>query len=554
MTYWKRKRARSRAALMRRVLLIVGSLGPVLGLVQACGSSATADGGMGGATAGAGGMPSPEESGGASAGPADGGGDMGGLGGAGGQGGEPLEPCDPFVDDCSRHLVLHVSPRGDDDTSGTALAPLRTLGEALARVAMAVEEGEEFPLIYLCSGEGAYEETLSVGPEHGAVGIFGGFECEFFTTYAERAVLVAHESSGHRIEDASGITLGDLELESPAADPDAYGESSIALTVVESTGVRILRSELIAGAGAPGAHADGYPADEPAETGEDGNEGRDACTAAPGQANLGGPAAVTICGGVSTVSIGGDGGPGGALSDGSQGLAGEPDGGAPGAGAGEIEGTSVCSSGGNGQQGLWGDHGEPSARVGALGPTGYVPPTGGAGMAGTIGEGGGGGGGAAKPEDCATGASGGSGGGGGCPGAGAAGGQGGGGSFGLVSVNSEVELADVSVEVAIGGQGGNGGNGQLGGDPGEGADGGTPGDSWDGNDACQGGNGGRGGHGGSGAGGAGGPSIGVAHVGAAPAGHAEINLPSKVAAGGLAGLYNLDGDGPTGQVAALMEF
>lgn len=487
-----------------------------------------------------------------SGGSAEGG--QGGLGGAqggmGGMGGTTIEPCDPTKEECSGGFIVHVSPLGDDDGDGSAADPVQTISTALARVATAVEEdGEDQPLIYLCATAGSYTETLTLGPQYGTLGIFGGFECENFEAAEERALVVAEAASGHRIEAASGVTLGDLELESPDATGNE-GASSIVLTVVESTGVQILRSELVAGEGAPGAEGEGYTVAERAPQGAEGNEGTDACVVTSG-VNEGGAAVTSSCGSGPSASVGGNGGPGGVSSfPGGDGAPGQPDGGT--AGTGEDGG--ICMPGGPGEPGGNGEPGVPSSALGSIDEDGYAPPVGGAGTSGEIGEGGGGGGGAAKPGSCTTGASGGSGGGGGCPGAGAAGGQGGGGSFGLVSVSSQVELLDVAVVLAGGGQGGVGGDGQPGGLFGTGAVGGTPGDAGDGTQACRGGDGGQGGRGGAGAGGAGGPAIGVAYVGPAPSGDPEVELPSAAPGGDGGALNTPEGDGLPGVVQASMSF
>lgn len=527
---------------IRRFVLSAGTLGLAFGLVPACGSGAPVDAEMGG-SAGAGGLVPQDETGGRSA-TADGGAESGGMGGADGQGEETLEPCDPTVDDCSDHLILYVSPLGFDGGAGTVVEPLQTVGEALERVAVRVNLGEPAPLVYACATAGDYEETLHISQEHGHVGIFGGFECESFARHPARTVLVSATPSGHRIERANGVTLGDLRLKSP--DAGANGESSLALTVVESTGVRILRSRLVAGEGAPGAG--GYAPKEQAAPGAKANAGRVACLPDSVPINAGGAEAETFCGGVASGSVGGIGGPGGGgwIADaGSSGAPGEPDGG--------VAGTAGCTAGGDGDAGGTGEAGLPSEPFGVLNEAGYFPPVGGSGTAGLVGEGGGGGGSAAKPpEPCTSGASGGSGGGGGCPGAGATGGQGGGGSFGLVSIHSDVELSDVGIVVAEGGGGGRGGDGQLGGD---GANGGARGyGAGGGDDACLGGAGGDGGDGGSGGGGAGGPSIGVAYSGAPPVGEAEIALPSVESEGGEGGFLNPEGVAPAGLVQESLSF
>lgn len=539
-----------KAMLASKLGVGLGLLVLVSGLVPACSDGTVMEDGAGapGVTGGS----SNDGTGGAPPGGGAGGeGGLGGFGGFGGQGsGGTGEPCDEAEPGCTEEVIVHVSPDGDDDDAGTREAPVETVAKALALVAAAVEAGATAPAVYLCATEGSYVETLTIGAEHGAVSIRGGFDCESFEPSEERALLHAENARGHRIEGASGVTLSDLVLKSQNAK--GAGTSSYGLWVVESTDVLIQRSEVIAGKGAAGADGAGYESTERAEAGAEGNPGTDACVVSDGSVNEGGEPATTSCNGVATASIGGEGGPGGVSTfPGGDGLEGEPDGGTLGAG----ENGDVCTTGGNGSLGAAGDHGAPSAALGPLSDAGlYVPLAGGSGTAGTVGEGGGGGGGAAKPASCETGASGGSGGGGGCPGAGAAGGNGGGGSFGIMSLAAEVELSDVTISVAAGGTGGAGGDGQLGGEPGVGADGGTPGASG-GTDACGGGNGGRGGIGGSGAGGPGGPSIAVVHTGDAPSGIDDltVTLPEVGAAGGPGGSLNAAGQGPVGIVQASWE-
>lgn len=519
----------------------------VSGLVPACSDGTAGEDGAG-APGVTGGSSNDGTGGAAPEGGMGGDGGLGGVGGMGGQGtGGTVDPCDQTEEGCTEEVIVHVSPDGDDDGAGTREAPVETVAKALELVALAVEAGATAPSVYLCATEGAYMETLTIGPEHGAVSIQGGFDCESFEASEERALLHAENSRGHRIEGASGVKLSDMILRSPNAK--GAGTSSYGLWVVESTDVRIQRSEVIAGKGAAGADGVGYESTDTAEAGAEGNPGTDACVVTGGAINVGGEPVTTSCGGEPTESIGGEGGPGGVSTfPGGDGVEGEPDGGTLGAG----ENADACTNGGNGSPGVAGEHGTASQALGPLSDAGlYVPLSGGNGTAGTVGEGGGGGGGAAKPASCETGASGGSGGGGGCPGVGAGGGNGGGGSFGIMSMAAEVELSDVSISVAVGGTGGAGGDGQLGGNRGAGAAGGTPVASG-GTDACSGGNGGRGGNGGSGAGGAGGPSIAVVHTGDAPSGldNLSLTLPEAGAAGGPGGSLNEAGQGPVGIVQA----
>jgi hypothetical protein len=149
-----------------------------------------------------------------------------------------------------------------------------------------------------------------------------------------------------------------------------------------------------------------------------------------------------------------------------------------------------------------------------------------AGRGGHYGHSGGGGGGS-RASASSHGAGGGGGGAGGCGGEAGAAGRGGGSSLGIVSLNATLTLGDgVTVTVGSGGAGGAGGMGQLGSWAGFEGDGGTAGGTVV--DACDGGSGGAGGHGGNGGGGRGGHAVGIAYVGAEPAGGTvDVSLPVR---------------------------
>ncbi len=511
--------------------------------LQTGGSSST-----GGTTSGAGGT----------GGTSTGGSQMGSLGGVAGMGGQRnAGECSPGEDDCPTPGIqgIYVSPLGDDEAAGTESEPFQTLTRALDAA-----RGQESN-IYLCSTEGAYQETLAMDVEHWNVQIMGGYECDDFSPTSSPAWLIAQDPSGHRIEEAQEITISRVHLESP--DATAPGESSIGLWVAMSQGVVLEDARLTSGHGAAGA--DGQDLTEPAAPGADGNPGTDACVVGEGEANLGGSAVTTVCDGEETASVGGRGGmAGGGISNiaGTDGDPGQPvpdpeDLDAPGTGGwgGSGESEASCDNGDNGNQGAPGADGEPALPIGALEAMQYYPPVGRSGEPGTVGGGGGGGGGAAQPSGCVTGASGGSGGGGGCPGAGAEGGQSGGGSFALVSYQSTVELDGLNIYLGNGGRGGEGGDGQ---DGGAGGAPGAPGmAAGGGNMACDGGRGGAGGLGGSGGGGAGGPEIGIAFVGEPPSqsGVQFSDVSAEGAEGGPGGWGNEDdGRGPTGVVATTRNF
>lgn len=480
-----------------------------------------------------------------------GGGSSGGLGGDGGSSQTPVG-CDPVSEECEPAMVIHVSPSGNDEAAGTAEEPVATVARALDLVAESNEAGS----VYVCSDGGGYAETLTLGEAHLGIAIVGGYSCEDFSRNDVPAEFEAGAASGHRIAGATGALIADLVLVSPAAA--GAGASSMALTVLETEGVRILRTTLESGAGAAGADGEGFVGDatDRAEPGVDGNAGHTACPASADLVFTTGLPVTTTCGGVVTASASGEGGLGApGAGDASSGTAGAPVSATGGeAGAGQTA-LASCDPGGNGEAGEEGVHGQGAAGIGALGGGGYVPTVAASGAVGEVGQAGGGGGGARKggAPECLSGARGGSGGSGGCGGGAGGGGQSGGGSFALVSVRSSVEVDELTLVVAGGGAGGAGGNGQMGGVPGNSGGGGSSGGG--GAMACQGGVGGTGGSGGSGGGGSGGPSIGIAYVGE-PVVTREVNvmLPEDGAAGGSGGLYNTSGAGSAGLVTAEREF
>ncbi len=214
-----------------------------------------------------------------------------------------------------------------------------------------------------------------------------------------------------------------------------------------------------------------------------------------------------VCAGGACTSTAGLGGGNAATVVGSAGLAG---------GGGSRCDCGEAGTGGTGNPGRTqhGAGGQPtSAAVGTLDGAGLWASNSGIGGTGTLGlDGtGGGGGGGGGGNDNGTDARGAGGGGGGAGGARATvagtGGRPGGASIGILVVNTQPTVIDVTIELGTGGAGGAGGAGGLGQPGGPGGNGGAP------NSGGRGGNGGAGGtggHSGGGAGGAGGPSIGLA--------------------------------------------
>ncbi|MBK8942406.1 MAG: hypothetical protein IPM79_33615 [Polyangiaceae bacterium] len=126
-------------------------------------------------------------------------------------------------------------------------------------------------------------------------------------------------------------------------------------------------------------------------------------------------------------------------------------------------------------------------------------------------------------------------------------------SLGIVSLNATLTLGDGVTVTGSGGAGGAGGMGQLGQLGGFEGDGGAAGGTVV--DACDGGSGGAGGHGGNGGGGRGGHAVGIAYVGAEPAGGTVDVGGSSEGVGGPGGDNGLEpgGAGADGVVEERLE-
>jgi hypothetical protein len=420
-----------------------------------------------------------------------------GNGGQAGSGDPPPPTCDPdaLVDGCiPADDALYVSTSGDDDSDGTATAPLATIGAA---VTLAASSGAP---IFVCGG--TFNEHVVVSDDD--IEIHGGFACPTgaapWRYDSTKRARLAPSTAGYALQvtNVSGLTVTDLELES--ADADAPGESSIAVFVSRSSDVAFTRVGITAGDGANGV--DGVR--------EGSNHTTDVLAGNNAMANAGGAVAACDCAD-GTTSVGGVGGSGD-LSP-TAGGAGSPD-----EGGGQPGTVGACNTVGTGANG-----GSPSAltdgdgamTLGTLTTSGWTPADGDPGLNGTPGQGGGGGAGAT---------SGGGGGGacGGCGGKGGGAGTGGGAGIGLAAVRSEISLTAVTVATGDAGDGGAGIEGEGG------QTGGVHGNST--GLACDGGNGGTGADGAAGGGGAGGISVGIlstpdSTVTAAPTTTFDIGMP-----------------------------
>ena len=449
-------------------------------------------------------------------------------------------PDDAFADtDCDgvdgqADAGLFIDPAGSDVTgTGTREAPLRTLGHALELLRRT--GGGQPVRLYLAGG--TYDEAglvldVPASLHGGYTGRAGGWG----RTGAELARLdggtVGLTVRG--LPDA-GIVLEYVAVHSASGvEP---GEPSIALRVLESSGVELRHAVLEAGLGAPGA--DGGSG-SPGQDGPDGGSGTSASGSTAGNA---GPAGTNICSG--SDRSGGNGSGGVNRTAGLAGRPGKPDAGGGDGGADAVTldcppDSDFCNcygrAGGGGQPGAFGGEGTAGAKGGGVGVLDLTGGTwrpdqqGGNGDAGDPGEGGGGGGSGGGCSDESVlftpggSGGGGGGGGGGCGGAAGQGGGGGGASIAMLLVDSQVSVGEgTQLRTLGGGPGGSGGAGGAGGRGGEGGAGGAGGAvntqvsppptpltyNTSGGRGGAGGRGGDGGRGGAGGGGGGGPSVGV---------------------------------------------
>jgi len=475
-----------------------------------------------------------------------------GGGGNGGVGGTPVgcvpsENETPVADDCG---IFVSSSKGDDTAMGAGSkdTPFKTIQAA-------IEAAAGHP-VYACA-ETFTEAVVAKGPAK----IYGGLDCKTDWKYIGATTKTMLTAAADAIPltlqaAANGSVVEDLHIEAVAAK--AKGGSSIAV-VVDTAEAAFTRCDLVAGDGAQGEDgSDASAAPPPAAP--SGAQGNAECSADTVAGGLGGD---NKCGGASTVSKGGDGGAGKALTGGT-GDPGSPDNGAGQPGMADTGGmTWSCSlndgDGKKGGDGAEGPFGAAGVELGTLTVSGLKGGDGGDGQPGLPGQGGGGGGGragAALASDICWlaalkgGASGGGGGAGGCGGLGGGGGKAGGSSIALISVNATLTLTDVTLHAGSGKNGGAGGDFQPGGGFGMGAAGGGPSAP-----GCSGGNGGQGGNGGPGGGGRGGHSIGLAYTGDAPAISEDVISVGGFGDGGKGGTNSIKGnDGQPGTAAKTQKF
>lgn len=466
----------------------------------------------------------------------------------------PSEEASAVEDRCG----VFVAASGDDASTGTKEAPVKTLSEAIARAA------NKGGAVYACAEE--FAEALEVPA---GVTIFGGLDCASGWRWIgeEQKTIVAPGVEAIPLTLARGEGTTRLEdVEARAPDAQAKGGSSIAVLADGAT-AELARCALVAGNAADGADGDNAPSEAP-ERARSGSDGVDACsdldgTEGPDTTLAGGAQVVNECGG--ELSIGGRGGDGN-VSNGGDGSSTQASAETSRGGIGEPPGGSWDCAGeepnGRGDDGVSGPSGTPGAGAsgnGTLSASGYTGVPGGDGTPGKPGQGGGGGGGAKGGPVCTggvsgAGASGGSGGAGGCGGLAGRGGAPGGASIALASVDASVTLIDCTLTAGRGGNGGKGGNLQPGGLGGNGGTGGTGVGGT--NPGCAGGQGGKGGNGGPGGGGLGGPSLAIAFRGTPVVQQGQTSLtPGAPGTGGPGGSNNItDNAGAEGMTAAEQEF
>lgn len=398
--------------------------------------------------------------------------------------------------------AFFVSPGGSDGAAGTRAAPFRSLQVAIDSAAASGAGAD----VYAAAGTYTGRAVLAPG-----VSVYGGFDPMTWTRWSgsDTTRIEADDSIAVLGDSVSDLVLERLTV--MAADATAPSTSSYGILLRTSQRVSVVRSTIVAGAGAPGQN--GIRGTHGAEGLGAGNGTTGACdtwiSAPGGDGGLG-------------VYSGGVGGAGGAgCTHGSPGISGSgPDGGNPGGGgARACDDWDASLTGGDGGNGSPGGDGAPGLSggggltFGTLDGHGYAPAPGAPGLDGEPGSGGGGGGGGGGQAGAwvqnGTGNGGGGGGGGGYAGTGGEGGTGGGGSFAILLVEStDIAVSTTALQAADGGDGGNGAAGGTGGNPGAGGTGGKYCLSEVG-EGGNGGNGGAGGNGGVGGGGGGGPSIGV---------------------------------------------
>jgi hypothetical protein len=388
-------------------------------------------------------------------------------------------------DSTSENQIVFVG--GEQEGEGTLDAPFsyRQMDDALA---LASETDIEVVVVL---GDGVVPGPLELVD---GVAVVGGFGLDGTRRPEVRPKVVTDTAEGD--PEAVGLVASQVQARTHVrrmtVETRGGAHTHYGARIIDSEGVVLEQSRIVAGAGADGA---------PGAAGEDGasgQEGGDAGEVTPSQA---GSAGINDGCGLSS----GAGGRGEVARTGeSQSAASGED------SAGGALGGFADAPGQDGENGPAGDTGADGQIVGQARVDGsgvWVPRTSEDGMRGEDGVSGAGGGGGTV-SGTGEGGGGGGGGAGGCGGEPGTAGEAGGASIGLIISNSVVTLSTLEIASGDGGDGGQGGAGGAGGEPGLGGFG--AGGVDDGAAGGSGGDGGAGGAGGDGAPGVGGVSFGIA--------------------------------------------
>lgn len=410
---------------------------------------------------------------------------------------------------------VFVATSGADGADGTLEHPLARIQ---AGIDLAKKLGKR---VYVCTG--IYREELVLAD---SISIIGGLDCSGkWRTGAPRVRIEAPTSPAVRAKDIVAPTrLEGLEIVAPNAT--APGSSSIALHADHASALVIASSKIIAGDATKGddgtdgiqlvqdATANGQAVAPAGKCGQ-----ASTCLLVPGFKPPSTPAGTNACQGAATFNAesGGYGGGGGKWT--------VYDNANPALDVYVFNFDFVAYDAKPGASGLTsatgtdGAHGQNGAALGTISKDGYLPGDGTNGTDGTTGKGGSGGSGLKpqfvsrltnSPDDLWVGNSGASGGAGGCPGLAGTAGKGGGASIAALLVESALTFDGTDV---LGGRGGQAGLGSFGSAP---TPGGQAGANPTGIASLSAQPGGRGGFAGVSGNGSTGPSIGIAHIGAAP--------------------------------------
>ena len=413
-------------------------------------------------------------------------------------------PDDAFVDsNCDgidgviADAIFVDTGTGNDSNSGSMVAPLATIGAAIAT------QDNGRPILV---STGTYNESLNL--KNGA-SIYGGYAAadSWSRSNANGATIAGGVTAVTALSISSTTLLTHLNI---TASSNTSGDS-IGLYANASSGLVLRNLSITAQDGADGTDGTGGTAGDDGNAGTEGTQGCDGCSG-DGWGGSGGTGCLTWNGG----GFGGRGGYGdnnglngdhGNSDDtgGTRGSGGSGDGshsclfGCGGGGApGEHAAQNEDLDGSDGTDGVGGDG------IGTISGDKWTPSDGTNGTSGSAGDGGGGGGGGGGSDCCLDdrGGGGGGGGGGGCGGSAGTAGTGGYSSFGVFLYDSSITMVNVDVTSGNAGDGGAGKPGGSGGTGGaRGAYGAAADDGDRGGYGAKGGDGGDGGDGGGGGGG-----------------------------------------------------